>query len=1400
MLGVFLAGRFLDKHHITYQALSFKFPSGLKAEGLHAAPEPGFQVSVEELRVEWSWRSLLRGKPQLRDVRINGIFLESLSDQDSLRLRVSALLLNEARLGKPFVLDSLQLRMPEASYASGGSHEESPAGNSKSFSLAAIPGFEINYLGIKDAGMELRQEGQRQWLDHLELVLSGWKSEHLLDVGIQRLAFVYQDTLPVELVLENGALNEQFNAGIQDLNFGIPGASLHIAELSADLSQGAQGHLQLAPSYVSLGRIRQLYAGIDAILHPMLPDSTHFRLQGALSMKDQAIHLQSLLFETLDSTSMALKGKVVLQESPELDVRIAPFRTTRSNLLSLLAPQDYHRFYLWPHEMEGEVLAKGTMDRLGIHAGFDTREGQLMAEVHLQSDSLEGLCFSLDVWSDSVYVNGITALSPVPVPHGQLHFALRMEQKPGDSIAPLWIDITSDQLYTFDQYIHHIAFAYHGDGNVDSMHVSIQDTVAKLQVALLTPTQGDGTTRFKGEISHLFPAAFKDSLPEAYLSTRLQGSFLLEEGQSKVALELEDLLLGRDEQEVGLKNSRFELRGLEDELSLSAEAEGRSFLEARSGTRFPEFSMPLPDWLSQWPETHLHVHLNLEEDLVELLTGDPGSVVLDSLAVIKDSLEWMARASIPELRTGNLHLAGIQLEARSTADELGAKASVALFQHDSLRVSGITANLGYQDENYFLDLGNEASGLLGSNRLALLVHAPDTGYMVRLNDSLPVLINGQAWAVANNEGVVLDREFSLQKANLGISRGPTRLEASTDGQRAVLRFDSLNVKPLLTYVSQSELMRGQLNGQVELAIPVKELNWEATLEAYHEQLPGPSTVHTEGRMSEQSLQASLDLLREDASARATLRREGGPLRYELNLKQFDLQTLQYSGLLPSEMELSGRVSGQASGILDEAISANGFLLADSLYLIPPITGSPVRVTHDTLLLQERQVVLDRFQIKNANEEVLSLDGTIAFPPLLEASIHVHSDRFALLQNQDADSRLRGSLSSRADLHVAGNREGLKVTGSLQSLPGASISYTPAESFKVDHASQIVTFMDLDGQDSARVLSQESPKMDIDWDVALKVNESSVTIVLDEITQEYIRIQSQGELKLKTGADHLPMVFGSISSTEGRAFIKPPLVPELDLVIESATLRWSGILEEPLISFRGHKTVKGVTSGLSMEAEENTELVDYTVYVILDEVTPSEFELQFDLEVSDSEAQALLSSLPRDTRQAYAINLLVFGRIGTENINGNSVLASQLTRKLNEISRRNLKNTGLSFSSNQYAESEDGLSERERTDLNYALSRGFLNNKLKVSVGGSVGFYMDDMTMLPPASLIGDVELSYRLSERPTLILVGKREEVYEGIIDGLVAQESIGLLYRKSFPTFPLKMTKTKEHQTPGEE
>lgn len=1421
LVAVRILGGVLQRNNISWSSLTYHFPGALTIEGITAAPNESFRLELDHLEVAWSWGSLLRGRPSvtmmlaqngtiivhtrqdttarnpfhlprlsLKNIDVEDIHFSLCSGSDSIHYQMERLRLSSATTGDRILVDTLQLSraslMIARAESDDGAVAEGASDSGTPLSLEGIPGFEIGYLGLEQCRAEIRQDADRQRIDRLNLVFTGWKSSEMLNVKVNRFGFLYQDTLEVELVLENGEVNREFHADLSDLGIAIPGAALNIKQASADLQEGTRGTIALGPSYMTMGRIRQLYPGIDSILHPALPDSTRIRLQGGVELESKRLALHSLLVRVMDSTSMDINGNVVLDEGPVLDLQVRPFTSTRGNLLTLLTPQNYHRFYLWPHDIDGEITAEGTLGDLGIYGTLDSREGLILAESHVKSESTGEFYFSLDIWSDSVFVNGITPLLPMSVPHGQVRFFLEMKRSGADEETPLWITITSDHLYTFDQYIHNILFSYYGDERIDSMHASINDTVVDLLADLVTPGEGDGTTRFDGRINHLFANRLIPSLPEGYVSTTLKGSYLFGEQTSDVGLELKGLRIVGDEGQVTFPDSRLQMFGEGDRMSVRGETEEGPFLTASTGTAFPDFSQPIPEWLNRWPETDVQLHLLLKEELITMLTGTPGRLELETFSVVKDSTRWNARAVIPQITYGEQSLQHLELDLLSDRKTLSGQLAIDAFENPSISVEEISTDLGYLDNQYWFEIRNESSELIGANRLSLLVDASDSTYLVRFNDSVPLLINSDPWQVGVNRGVELDEGFRLMAGDLGIRHGVSSLEAATNGKTVTLRIDSMELKPLLSYLTDGEVVKGTLNAKARLNTPGMDVSWDARVVAFNELVPDPAEIEIRGLRTGEALEALIDFHHMDASAHAEVSKREGPLSYVLNLDRFDLDALRYLPSLPPDLEVSGRLSGEARGILGEQITADGYIVTEELRIVPPMTGSPLTLDHDTLIMKNGEVILDDFTVIDSRGEALTLKGVVRYSPDLYGSIHLHSDKFALLQNQDRDARLQGTLYALADLLVEGGTEELKVSGNLQTLPGADVRYISEKSFTMVDASQTVTFMDLDEEESTLIRTPSKQRLKIDWNVDLQVNESSFEILLDEITQQFIRIVSHGTLNMRSGTGSTPMIFGSVTSSSGHAFISPPVVPDLDLVVEDATIRWEGLLDEPIISFRGYKLVKGLTSGLTQLPEESGQLVDYKVYVILDKVTLSEFDLQFDLEVEDSEGQILLASLPKDTRQAYALNLLVFGRIGTEKIKGNDVLARQVTQKLNEISRRNLKNTGLNFYSANYTDRSDGINERERTDVSYTLSRGFLNNRLSVSVGGSVGFYMDDMTVLPPSNLIGDLELSYRLSDNPTLILKGTRNNVYEGIIDGLVTQESVGLTFQKSYPTFPL--------------
>jgi hypothetical protein len=362
-----------------------------------------------------------------------------------------------------------------------------------------------------------------------------------------------------------------------------------------------------------------------------------------------------------------------------------------------------------------------------------------------------------------------------------------------------------------------------------------------------------------------------------------------------------------------------------------------------------------------------------------------------------------------------------------------------------------------------------------------------------------------------------------------------------------------------------------------------------------------------------------------------------------------------------------------------------------------------------------------------------------------------------------------------------------VFGLLKVVPGAYVNYNYQGDINVIDASETVSFVEFDQLDeNTAAIRQRKVSNPINWNVNLDIENSTLEVLLNEVTQEYVRLSGGGQIRLRGGNSNTPMVYGSISTSSGRALIFPPVIPDLDLNVQETSIVWNGELDNPEISFRGAESVKASPKGLSSSFKDRTELVDFEVLLILDKTDLNNLSPRFDVQSRDGQVNSLLQSMGIEQREKYAIDLLVFGTIGSESVAGASQTLAPFVSKLNEIANRNLKNTDVSFGVVNYENGAEGDNASTQTNINYNVSRGLFKNRMFFTIGGDVGVFNDTpagVNNMPSAHLLGNIEIGYRISEKPAISLKGARKHVYEGVIDGDVVRSSIGLNFRKSYRT-----------------
>lgn len=483
------------------------------------------------------------------------------------------------------------------------------------------------------------------------------------------------------------------------------------------------------------------------------------------------------------------------------------------------------------------------------------------------------------------------------------------------------------------------------------------------------------------------------------------------------------------------------------------------------------------------------------------------------------------------------------------------------------------------------------------------------------------------------------------------------------------------------------------------------------------------------------------------------------------------------------MSLTGLLKADLEGKIDSTLELQGYAILSESVLELYDYSTSLSIPNDTLYFTQNEIDFKSFEIYDFNQNFLTVSGSVDLSAEPKFDIRLNTERFVLLNSGSKQAIVRGNIELASDLLISGGWQSLGVSGSLNIQPGGSVEYIYQSEVDINDASGTVTFVEFDKIDQiGAIKSAAAPEVAIDWNVDADIQNITFEVLLDEISQEFVRVIGGGNLRLRGENTSLPLVYGSVSATTGRALLFPPLIPDLDLNVEKSVIEWEGELTNPKITFLGVETVKAKPTGLSPVFSNRNELVPFEVMVLLNQATLEDLALTFDMRSVDSEVNTFLQGLAPESRETYAINLLAFGSIGSENIAQGSAALGMAASKLNEIANRNLTDTDVSFGVETYETVPGGSSKQ--TSVNYSVSRRMFNNRLQVAIGGDVGISGSEVTGQGPAAhIIGNVELSYILSRNPYISLNGARKHVYEGIVDGDVIRSSVGVNFRKSYPT-----------------
>src|SRR6185312_1742391 len=150
------------------------------------------------------------------------------------------------------------------------------------------------------------------------------------------------------------------------------------------------------------------------------------------------------------------------------------------------------------------------------------------------------------------------------------------------------------------------------------------------------------------------------------------------------------------------------------------------------------------------------------------------------------------------------------------------------------------------------------------------------------------------------------------------------------------------------------------------------------------------------------------------------------------------------------------------------------------------------------------------------------------------------------------------------------------------------------------------------------------------------------------------------------------------SNSGTVAYHVPMISDLRMTTAKAGVRWVGDAFKPLLSFNGSQIFRISPNEISSLWTNKTDRWPISVIAKVNDRPLNDLVLDFDLSSTNNQVSDWISSLPPDTREAYAVSLLIRGRINTGGTADVNILTQAMVSKMNEISSRNIKSADVSF--------------------------------------------------------------------------------------------------------------------------
>jgi translocation and assembly module TamB len=691
-----------------------------------------------------------------------------------------------------------------------------------------------------------------------------------------------------------------------------------------------------------------------------------------------------------------------------------------------------------------------------------------------------------------------------------------------------------------------------------------------------------------------------------------------------------------------------------------------------------------------------------------------------------------------------------------------------------------------------------------------------------------IILNNRTWSVPLDNNIVFTGN-GFRINNFGIQQEQEFISVNTKGTAITdlveITFGNFNIGNISSLIEDEELLyRGHINGNIILrnlqTTPVFTSDLAVSNFSFKGDTIGNILLQADNIQGDVfSISASVKGFGNNVNVNGTYQPNTESFNFAADLNSFELASV--SGFAEESFhELYGTIRGnlRISGTIDDPNIVGQLRLIDA-GVNPVALNSFFAIENERVLFDSKGIRFPEFTVRDEDDNKAVITGYILTENYREMDfdLNVRTRNFLALNRTEEEADLYyGRILLNSDIRIGGNLELPVVEARINLLNGTRLTYIiPETQVAMVEQEGIVEFEIFDKDEMSDIMLAQKARdtlraeiRGIDLRANVTIDEATVLrIIIDESSGDFLEIRGGAIVSFGIDRSGAMNLTGTYEIDEGKYQLSfYDLVRREFDIRPGSTITWSGDPLNADVDISAIYTVRTSPSELMAgrvadDANRGAYRQQLPFQVFLNmEGRLLQPEISFNIELPDDRKGALdgtvntrlqvLNEQENElNKQVFA--LLILGRFIAEDpleaggggltSTARSSASRILTQQLNQLAGRYIKGVDLTFDVESYEDFETASGEG-RTELQVGLSREFLDDRLRVEVGGRVDLEGERRRRQGNISdLAGDVAVEYLLSEDGTYRLRGFRKNEFQMLLEGDIVETGLALIFTRDF-------------------